>query len=79
VLLLALLGAGGASSGLAHYGMIPDMLQDSANQLRHYQAGTAVPDLRKLFGGAEAYIRMWERVHAGRDAVGTTTPACVTP
>jgi microsomal dipeptidase-like Zn-dependent dipeptidase len=48
--------------GLAHYGLLPDFLQDVSNQLR--ARGGAVSDLRSAFQSAEAYVRMWERVEA---------------
>ncbi len=41
--------------GLAHYGMLPDFLQD----LR--AVGFEREDMGPLFLGAEAYIRMWEK------------------
>ena len=41
--------------GLAHYGMIPDFLQDAKN------VGLTKDDLRPLFRSAEGYIEMWER------------------
>jgi hypothetical protein len=52
--------------GLAHYGLVPDFLQDVSNQLR---AGDGrVRDLSALFESAETYIRMWERAEAARPA-----------
>jgi hypothetical protein len=51
--------------GLAHYGLIPDMLQDVSNQLRAQQTGK-VRDLRALFRGANDYILMWEKTWAKR-------------
>lgn len=50
--------------GLAHYGLVPDMLQDAANQLR--TASGPVRDLSAMFHGAEDYIQMWERTYNGR-------------
>ena len=41
--------------GLAHYGMVPDMLQDVKN------VGMSGKPMQMLFNGAETYIRMWER------------------
>jgi microsomal dipeptidase-like Zn-dependent dipeptidase len=41
--------------GMAHYGLLPDMLQDMRN------AGMAVEDFAPLFRGAEDYVRMWEK------------------
>ena len=51
--------------GLAHYGLIPDMLQDVSNQLRAQQTGK-VRDLRALFRGANDYILMWEKTWGKR-------------
>jgi hypothetical protein len=51
--------------GLAHYGLIPDMLQDVSNQLRAQKKGD-VRDLRALFHGADDYIRAWDRVWKAR-------------
>ena len=45
--------------GLAHYGMLPDFLQDSANVL---SASGSDGALKPLFRGAEAYLRMWEKI-----------------
>ncbi|MBX3233866.1 MAG: membrane dipeptidase [Labilithrix sp.] len=50
--------------GLAHYGLVPDFLQDVSNQLRVRNA--RVKDLRAAFQSAEAYIRMWERAEASK-------------
>ena len=57
--------------GLAHYGLIPDFLQDASNQLRAHAstAGGDVADLRGLFRSAEDYIRMWELVWNKRGTV----------
>jgi microsomal dipeptidase-like Zn-dependent dipeptidase len=46
--------------GLAHFGLIPDMLQDLKN--------VEMPkrDLQALFGSAEAYLEMWERVERAK-------------
>ncbi len=41
--------------GFAHYGMIPDFLQDAKN------VGLTTEDLTPLFRSAEDYIRMWEK------------------
>ena len=41
--------------GLAHFGMIPDMLQDLRNVDPHH-----AQDLTALFNSAESYIEMWE-------------------
>ena len=39
----------------AHYGMLPDALQDLTN------VGLATPTRRALFNGAEQYIQTWEK------------------
>lgn len=49
--------------GLAHYGLVPDFLQDAANQLRR-RPTTHARDLRALFRGAEDYIESWETTWA---------------
>jgi len=41
--------------GLAHYGMLPDLIQDLKNQ------GLNPTQLRPLFLGTEEYIKMWEK------------------
>ncbi len=45
--------------GVAHYGMIPDFLQDSANVAR---AAGAPGLIAPLFHSAEQYLQMWERL-----------------
>ena len=42
--------------GMAHYGMIPDLLQDLRN------VGVPQASLLPLFTSAEAYVSLWERV-----------------
>jgi microsomal dipeptidase-like Zn-dependent dipeptidase len=42
--------------GLAHFGLVPDMLQDLKN------VGFPQRDFQALFASAEAYLEMWERV-----------------
>ena len=41
--------------GMAHYGLLPDMLQDLRN------VGLDVEDFKPLFRGAEDYVHMWEK------------------
>jgi microsomal dipeptidase-like Zn-dependent dipeptidase len=41
--------------GLAHYGLLPDFIQDLQN------IGLTTQDLEPLFRSAEGYIQMWER------------------
>ena len=42
--------------GLAHFGLLPDMLQDLKN------LGPSRDDFEALFSSAESYISMWEKV-----------------
>ncbi len=55
--------------GLAHYGLVPDMLQDTANVLRDKNDVVMAP----LFNSAEGYVQMWERARAlaGCGSVGS--------
>ena len=46
------------TDGLAHYGLLPDFIQDLQND------GLTKQDLGPLFRSAEAYIQMWERAAA---------------
>jgi microsomal dipeptidase-like Zn-dependent dipeptidase len=46
--------------GFAHYGLLPDFLQDVRN------CGVSAVDLKPLFHSAEDYIRLWERCEANR-------------
>jgi microsomal dipeptidase-like Zn-dependent dipeptidase len=41
--------------GLAHYGLVPDLLQDLRN------LGVSARDFEPLFASAEDYVRMWEK------------------
>ena len=41
--------------GMAHYGMLPDLLQDLRN------AGMEPADFGPLFRSAEDYVQMWEK------------------
>jgi hypothetical protein len=54
--------------GVAHYGMLPDMLQDMAN------IGLTPAQMAPLFGSAEDYILMWERADAGATAARAALP-----
>lgn len=49
--------------GLAHYGLIPDFLQDLRN------VGINAPQMDALFSSAEDYIRMWEKAEIAADRV----------
>jgi microsomal dipeptidase-like Zn-dependent dipeptidase len=46
--------------GLAHFGLVPDMLQDlkNVNMTKH--------DFEAIFGSAEAYLQMWEKTERAR-------------
>lgn len=44
--------------GMAHYGMLPDLLQDVRNN------GLTAADLAPLFRGAYDYVQMWEKCEA---------------
>jgi hypothetical protein len=48
--------------GLAHYGLLPDFLQDVSNQLR--RGAGQVRDLSALFRSAQSYVEAWERAAA---------------
>jgi hypothetical protein len=41
--------------GLAHFGLVPDMLQDLKN------LGMAEDNFAALFSSAEAYLKMWQK------------------
>jgi microsomal dipeptidase-like Zn-dependent dipeptidase len=45
--------------GLAHVGLLPDFIKDLTN------VGLTEQELEPLFHSAEAYIRMWEKIHGG--------------
>jgi microsomal dipeptidase-like Zn-dependent dipeptidase len=68
--------------GVAHYGLLPDFLQDLRN------VGVTQQDLSPLFRSAEDYIRVWERCDRQRppfraesdaDFVGQTVPTSFSP
>ena len=50
------------TDGVAHYGLLRDLLQKVREQPRGEEA------LRTLFGSAEAYVRTWERTGIDRAA-----------
>ncbi len=52
--------------GLAHYGMLPDFLQDGRN------IGLTDKDLAPLFRSAEEYIQMWEKCERRSEAISST-------
>jgi hypothetical protein len=45
--------------GMAHYGLLPDFLQDLRN------LGLTAEDLTPLFHSAEDYVNLWERCMRG--------------
>jgi hypothetical protein len=45
--------------GVAHYGMLPDLLQDVANS--HSRPAEIGTYFQPLFSSAEEYIQMWEK------------------
>jgi hypothetical protein len=47
--------------GLAHYGLLPDMLQDLKD--------LGDEDMQTLFQSAEGYLQMWEKVERLRGPV----------
>ncbi len=49
--------------GLAHYGLLPDFLQDIRNQ------GLDVEDFKPLFRGANDYVEMWGKCEAALEGV----------
>lgn len=58
--------------GMAHYGLLPDWLQDVKN------IGVDGQSLASLFLGAEDYIEVWERAEQGAEALaslGQSEPA----
>jgi len=57
--------------GLAHYGMLPDLLQDLRN------IGFGAREFGALFSSAEAYIQMWEKTE--RLSTAGTAQAPFTP
>ena len=53
--------------GMAHYGLIPDWLQDVKN------VGVSEQEMSSLFQGVEDYIEMWEKIEA-KKASAVTQP-----
>ena len=54
--------------GLAHYGLLPDFLQDLKN------VGLGAREFEALFSSAEAYLAMWERLRRRSPDGGTEQP-----
>jgi microsomal dipeptidase-like Zn-dependent dipeptidase len=59
--------------GLAHYGLLPDMLQDLAN------VGLPQDVMAALFGSAEAYLDLWQRCERWHVAAARTTITMTAP
>jgi hypothetical protein len=55
--------------GMAHYGMLPDFLQDMRNQ------GLAIEDFAPLFRSAEDYVQVWEKCQSRSAAINAANPA----
>ncbi len=55
--------------GMAHYGMIPDFIQDLKN------IGIRTDQMMPLFSSAEEYIRMWEKADSASAEKSTTCRA----
>ncbi len=57
--------------GLAHYGMLPDLLQDAKN------LGMTEDEMSVLFQGAESFVAMWEKAETAADVVKKSLPPSV--
>jgi hypothetical protein len=57
--------------GLAHYGLLPDLLQDAKN------LGATEDEMAALFQGAEAFVEMWERAEKAAADVNEALPPSV--
>jgi len=59
--------------GMAHYGMIPDFIQDLKN------VGIKIDQMIPLFSSAEEYIRMWEKADSasGKKSVCTASSSSI--
>lgn len=55
------------TDGLAHIGLVPDMMQDCRN------LGMTPPALRMFMGSAEAFVRMWEKAERRSAQMRATT------
>lgn len=56
------------TDGVAHYGLLPDFLQDMRN------VGVTPEELAVLFRGVEDYVRMWERAEKASLEVRAAIP-----
>ena len=54
--------------GVAHYGMLPDFLQDLSN------LGLTAEDLAPLFRSAHDYVDMWARCEAQATQIAIARP-----
>lgn len=59
--------------GLAHFGLIPDMLQDLKN------LGMSTDDFEALFSSSESYLQMWEKVWRNSDVKDDSAPDLTIP
>jgi len=60
------------NEGLAHYGLLPDMIERMRLNLPNKTDGTPNTELLKaLFNSAEAYLQMWERAETQNHIVNT--------
>ena len=59
--------------GLAHFGLLPDFLQDLRNQ------GLAVEDFAPLFRGANDYVEAWAKCEARSKALKASLRTMRTP
>ena len=57
--------------GLAHYGLLPDLLQDAKN------LGMTEAELAVLFQSAEDFLQMWERSEAAAETVKKALPPSI--
>jgi hypothetical protein len=54
--------------GLAHYGLLPDFLQDMRNQ------GLAIEDFATLFRSANDYVEVWAKCEQRSAALAVANP-----
>lgn len=57
--------------GLAHYGLLPDLLQDAKN------LGMTEAELAVLFQSAEDFLQMWEKSEAAAETVKKALPPSI--
>jgi microsomal dipeptidase-like Zn-dependent dipeptidase len=59
--------------GMAHYGLLPDLLQDLRN------VGLTPKDFEPLFRGAEDYVQMWEKCERRAQDIAPAPPDAPSP